>query len=240
MFSGRRLICGSDRVSVQCERKHSCLAFLTRLSFSTSLLCVRGASCYLWEVGSDQHCCIPLSLSLFREWKERLYHHQNRHTDIHIWACLGNFHFTIIIMIITAIPYFSPSAFYSSVITFPSSTRSQLWKWNQWMWVRPLPQWSHLPWPDWPVLLWVSVRVRRHQLWGWCWWVCQWALPEWWCLPWHGEQVGWLKWWREIHLCSLCKVELGCMCCSITCSARSLLSLSASHLFSHNVVNKPR
>lgn len=59
MFLDRRLITGSDKVSVQGERKHSRLAFFTLLSYSMTLLCVRGAPCYLLVMGSDQHSYIP-------------------------------------------------------------------------------------------------------------------------------------------------------------------------------------
>lgn len=68
--------------------------------------------------------------------------------------------------------------------------RGQLWNWVGWVWVQSLPKWSHLPWFDWLVLMWVPTWVWRHQLWNWCRWVCQPALSEWSILPRHGKQVS--------------------------------------------------
>lgn len=111
---------------------------------------------------------------IYQIWQLAFHHHYHDDHDYH--HDHHRFHISLLVLS-------------TYILTFHSSTRSQLWNWNRRVWVQPLPQRSHLPRPDWLVLMWMSARVRWHRLWDWCWWMCQWALSEWSCLSWHGEQV---------------------------------------------------
>lgn len=244
MFLVRRLITGSDKVSVQSERKHSHLAFFTLLSYSMTLLCVRGASCYLSVMGSDQHSCIPHSQSsdCLENVNKGCYHHRYLQTRIDtLMLAFGQFSVADLSKCDWSFEYIQEYIHQIWHITYHHHhhhrfrtslsllhdarllNRSQLWNWNRWVWVWPLSQRSHLSWPDWHVLLWVSSRVCRHRLWAWCGWVCQWALPERSCLSRHGEQVGHTykneclvcgscnsdyEWNEDTHLGNTCRVEV--------------------------------
>lgn len=85
---------------------------------------------------------------------------------------------------------FSFITFSDSFAPFSSTShRSELWGGDGWVRVQPVPQRSHLPWPPWSVLLWVSAWVRGHRLRGGHWRVCQQSLPKWGHLSGQGGQV---------------------------------------------------